>query len=444
MGHIAATLRQDSVNYRSLPCIKSTRLGQLRQGDAFEVLAYTFTTDPTYPMWCQIFIDNTTAWAAESLLSIPTIQIIKQLPYLGADVLHLPDDCASQLVADAARALCNLFGISLVEGEKLTFDSARARVAHLAAHGTQYFPSHTWRVADLTIAADIIDSLADYAVILLGKWSFQEMQVTMEAVRRTATHAQNHFLRLHPQSAIGQVSAFRLLYGPLAISRIQKEVLEEGIFARNRSGYLIELSNRVFYDGSGWIDPYTKRGKFSRLSLLIHEIAHTLNWRYLPNGKSLLQESGFRMAGQVKFSTGGTLQSVKLPDGYVGLIHHPRSSPQQPIEKEIEALTDVITNSILDTFTDDAYGDARRSQAKAIMQAAIKHRIAMPPRIAAGRRPSRGEQANYHGRAADHLARRDRDIRDKVAPALALLQVHEDTDLAAARASNRYYPREEP
>jgi hypothetical protein len=172
--------------------------------------------------------------------------------------------------------------------------------------------------------------------------------------------------------------AFMLIFAPLVIFRVgANNVNNTGSgamwFASNINGYQLRFGNKALFDGSTKTRT-NPRHPYTSVDLIVHELCHSINWRYPRNDHASLrlleslQSTYQRQAiGRYTLSDGSSVNFRTFNDGYTFAA---RSS-----DGPYETVTDAFAALMLGHFSDDKAGAARREQITSLMQQVIRYRV---------------------------------------------------------------------
>jgi hypothetical protein len=370
-------------------------------------------------VWYRCDLINGPFWIRNDLIQLTDPAALDQLPFVTDSEIPNPDQLPLKVVNHSTTRLLKQVGVTLLPGEVIDDDLAKKIISTLRGYSTRL--SSTWKVADLQEVLSILDQLASLGVVLHsvgeGGWEVNEVRLIKSAIDKTQSATAQHFQRRFPKADDLNAVAFRLMYAPLRIVRALKDNVNPNRpdpktgklptwWARNAQGFEVFLGNMVFPKRE---PDKSKPHKFTAEELIIHEIAHCLNFRYLPQAQRLHQL--YRSKGSY------TIPADETPDGKIiktsleaideGYTTRPRSS-----DLPAEVVTDAFTNDIVNGYKDGLKGAARRSQVSDLMQRAIEYRL-----------------QEYGPVRVRVRAETDKDLEDRLAIPLGRLDVTEATDL---------------
>lgn len=407
----------ENANYRSLPLVHADTLkGQQKAKTNVTVTGVTITANDqgTETLWYRCALDEGSFWIRHDLIQLADPAALDQLPLVTAAEIPNPKKLPFKVVNRSTTTLLQEVGVSLAAGEVLDGEQVKQVIATLRRYGTRL--RSTWTAADLQEVVAILDKLGSLGVVLHGieggGWRMDELRLIHKAVGTVASGTARHFQRRFKLTDDVSDAAFRLMFGPLRIIRSPNNNVNPNPkpdpktgkvsvwWARNSQGFELILGNMAF---SG------TAGKFTAEELIVHEISHSLNFRYLPQKKRL--HEFYRATGSYTIPAEETFDGkpVKVSFGAIdeGYSSRPRSS-----DLAAEVVTDAFTNDAVNGYKDSVKGEARRSQVRALMQLAIENRL-----------------REYGPVRAQVQAEKDKALEGRLAIPLAKLDETEPTEL---------------
>lgn len=370
----------ENANYRSLPLVHPDTLKGTQKGKTnVTITGLIITADDQgkETVWYRCALDAGSFWIRHDLIQLADPAALDQLPFVTAAEIPNPQKLPFKVVNRSITTLLQEVGVTLAPGEVLDGEHVKRVIATLRQYGTRL--RSTWTAADLQEVVAMLDKLGSLGVVLHGMegggWRIDEVRLIHKAIGTMASGTARHFQRLFKLTDDVSDAAFRLMYGPLRIVRSPNNNVNPNPrpdpktgkipiwWARNSQGFELILGNMAF---SG------TTGKFTAEELIVHEIAHCLNFRYLPQKKRLHEH--YRSTGSYTIPAEETFdgKSVRVSLATIdeGYSSRPRSS-----DLAAEVVTDAFTNDAVNGYKDSVKGEARRSQVRALMQLAIDHRL---------------------------------------------------------------------
>ncbi|MBZ0276530.1 MAG: hypothetical protein K8I60_10315 [Anaerolineae bacterium] len=336
--------------------------GTLKAGDKVVVTGFTiYPHAAEYERRYRLEVNGKTVWGTANTFDTESLYGRRGLEFL---TLKLENPVAE---------LLRIGGVTLDQGVSLN------QAIDTAALLWDIQLTRITSVDMLNEALDIIKKLENYGLLLgveaNGKWSIGNLRTVFGAVQKTASGTGALFEPIF--GFRDDALAFRVMYGPLMITRSGKDNVNpfgDAIwYARNTAGYEIVFGNRAFFDGT----QTTKTNRnltYTSEDLVAHEVGHTINWRYpreIKPGSGLTQKPSDYYEKNLAFASyafeGQTVKFSSYNDGY-GMAA--RSS-----DGIHETVTDAIACLSLNRFTDDIKGRARKAQMTDYMRQIITYRV---------------------------------------------------------------------
>ncbi len=375
MVDIQGTVQADSsIKVRSGPRISDASSGlPLSPGTIVNITG--FAIDPRgneYRHRYRIDLNGQPRWITAQYVKVDPADI-PQIPY----VFQFPND--------PVRELREALGIIALSASTTQADDIQA-VARFMPNF--YLRGNNWDAPQIAKLRGWLEQLYAYGVILHspgpGGWSLSEIESAFTAI---STIAQGMTGFLHFAFGVDDlVLAFRLLYAPLVITRVNRDnvnTMSDSVwFAKNVQGYEVVFGNRVFVNGKSPTRRYPQL-PFTSVELIAHEVSHVINYRY-----QLTDNNGHNMSVDDFYMATINNATYPLPNGNVvrlsgnaGFGFVARSS-----DDPAEIVTDAIANAALGrmTFanTDQRQADAgmaRQMQLtdlmKRVMQWQVQHYV---------------------------------------------------------------------
>jgi hypothetical protein len=370
----------ENANYRSLPLVHPETLKGTQKGKTnVTVNGMTIVADNNgaETLWYRCALADGDFWIRNDLIHLTDPAAIDQLPFVTAAEIPNPKKLPFKVVKRSTDTVLQEVGVTLAPGEVMDGEQVKRVISALRRYGTRL--RSTWTATDLQEVISMLDKLASLGVVLHGMegggWRMDEIRLIYRAIEKVASSTAGHFQRLFNVTDDLSDVAFRLMYGPLRIVRSPNNNINPNPrpdpktgkvpiwWARNSQGFEVILGNMVFSGTST---------KFKPEELVVHEIAHHLNFRYLPQKKRL--HEFYRSTGSYTIPAEETFdgKAVKVSLGTLdeGYSTRPRSS-----DLAAEVVTDAFTNDIVNGYKDSVKGEARRSQVRALMRLAIETRL---------------------------------------------------------------------
>lgn len=359
----ANTNIRDGHRYNSKnPSDNDTKVTTLKPGQQALVTGYTiYPPAGQYERRYRLEWDNKVVWGTAETFDVDSLYGRRGLEFLPFSL------------ENPTAELLRMIGVSLDGGVSLD----RAKEAAALLWDLQL--SRITSVEMFEEALDIIQKLEKYGVLLGveadGKWSIGNMRTVFDAIENTAKGTGALFDPLF--GFRDDTLAFRVMYGPLMITRSGKDNVnpfgDAMWYARNTAGYEIVFGNRAFFDGQ----QTTKSNPglfYTSADLIAHEVAHIINWRYpreIKPGSALTQKPADYYETKIAFASyqieGQTVKFGAYNEGYAMAA---RSS-----NGKHETITDAIACLSLNRFTDDLKGRARKAQMTDYMRQVITYRV---------------------------------------------------------------------
>ena len=301
----------------------------------------------------------------------------------SADAAQIP--YVFQFPNDLVRELREGLGITALSASSNEADDIEAIARFMPNF---YLRGNNWDAPQLIKLRGWLEQLYSYGVILRspgpGGWSLSEIESAFTAI---STIAQGMTGFLHFAFGVDDpVLAFRLLYAPLVITRVNRDnvnTMSDSVwFAKNVQGYEVVFGNRVFFTGKSPTRRYPQL-PFTTVELIAHEVSHVINYRY-----QLTNNAGIDIAPDDYYMATINNAAYTLPNGNVvrlsgnsGFGFVARSS-----DDPAEIVTDAIANAELGRMTfassvpalSDA-GNARQMQMtdliKRVMHWQVRHYV---------------------------------------------------------------------
>ncbi|MCB9451266.1 MAG: hypothetical protein H6672_07485 [Anaerolineaceae bacterium] len=339
-----------------------TKVATLKAGDQAVITGYTlYPPAGEYERRFRLEWNNQVVWGTASTFDVDSILGRRGLEFMPFN-LEKP---TNELLA--------IIGVSLDNGVSL--DQAKEAAALL----WDIELSRITSVEMFQEALDIVKKLENYGVMLgveaSGKWSIGNLRTVFNAIESTAKGTGALFEPIF--GFRDDALAFRVMYGPLRITRSGKDNVnpfgDALWYARNTAGYEIVFGNRAFFENT----QTTKSNPglfYTSTDLVAHEVAHIINWRYpreIKPGSALTQKPANYYEAKIAFASydfeGQTFKFKSYNEGYAMAA---RSS-----NGIHETVTDAVACLSLDRFTDDIKGRARKQQMTDYMRQVITYRV---------------------------------------------------------------------
>lgn len=356
----------ENVKVRRGPLLKDKEVVTLKKGAP--VVVTGFTIDPNgkeFKLRYQILHEGEEVWTTASMISLKDSAQSKLIPFVPLEGVEI-----------SGEVFLSPLSITLAQGESISVE-----LAQQLANGLVSVPlKGIWTVAQLQDALFIKEKLAEHGVLLgseqKGGWIYSELKKIESAVDHTAKAITG--LCTDIGLTVNPAQAFMLIFAPLMIFRVgSNNVNTTGSaavwFASNINGYQLRFGNKSFFEGTTKTRT-NPRHPYTSVDLIVHELCHSINWRYPRNDHAnmrlmeSLQAHYQRIAlGKHTLADGTTVSLKTLNDGYTFAA---RSS-----DGTYETVTDGFAALMLGHFSDTSAGMARREQMTHLMKQVILYRI---------------------------------------------------------------------
>lgn len=356
----------ENVKTRSGPLLKDKEIETIKKGTSVTITG--FTIDPNgkeYKLRYRIERGGADVWTTGSLITLTNSANSKLIPFVPIEGVEI-----------SGEIFLSPLAITLADGETISIDKAQTLANGLSAVTLK----GVWTVAQLEEAMRIRDKFAEHGVLLgveqKGGWSHADLKKIETGIDQTAATIASLCTGLG--LSVSPQQAFMLIFAPLVIFRVgANNVNNTGSgamwYASNINGYQLRFGNKALFDGSTKTRS-NPRHPYTSVDLIVHELCHSINWRYPRNDHASLrlleslQSAYQRVAiGKYTFSDGTTINLRTFNDGYTFAA---RSS-----DGPYETVTDGFAALMLGHFSDDKAGMARREQITNLMQQVIRYRV---------------------------------------------------------------------